>query len=101
MLNQATGITTTNLKEGNAVNTISKQYGLHEVIKGPTHILDNSSTCIDLIFTTQPNLIIESGIRPSLHPNCHHQIVYAKFNLFIHFPSPYLREVWHYKRCKF
>ena len=87
--------------EGNAVDTITKQYGLHQVIKEPTHILDNSSTCIDLIFTTQPNLIIESGIHPSLHPNCHHQIVYAKFNLLIHFPSPYFREVWHYKRCKF
>ena len=32
-----------------------------------------------------------------MHPNCHHQIVYAKFNLQIYFPPPYLREVWHYK----
>ena len=77
--------------------TITKQYGLHQVIEEPTHILDNSSTCIDLIFTSQPNLIIESGVHPSLHPNCHHQIVYAKFNLLIHFPPPYSREVWHYK----
>ena len=58
--------------EGNAVDTTAKQYGLHQVIKEPTHILDNSSTCIDLIFTSQPNLIIESGVHPSLHPNCHH-----------------------------
>ena len=58
--------------EGNAVDAITKQYGLHQVIKEPTHILDNSSTCIDLIFTSQPNLIIESGVHPSLHPNCHH-----------------------------
>ena len=42
-------------------------------------------------------MIIESGVHPSLHPNCHHQIVYAKFNLLIHFPPPYSREVWHYK----
>ena len=58
--------------EGNAVDTITKQYGLHQVIKEPTHILDNYSTCIDLISTSQPNLIIESGVHPSLHPNCHH-----------------------------
>ena len=57
--------------EGNAVDTITKQYGLHQVIKEPAHILDNSSTCIDLIFTSQSNLIIESGV----YPNCHHQIV--------------------------
>ena len=36
-----------------------------------------------------------SGLHPSLHPNCHHQIVYAKFNLKIHFPPPYEREIWH------
>ena len=61
--------------EGNAFDTITKQYGVHQVIKKPTHTLDNSSNCIDLIFTSQPNLIIESGVYPSLHPNCHHQIV--------------------------
>ena len=63
----------------------------------PTHILNNSSTCINLIFTSQPNLIIESNIHPSLHPNCHHQIVYAKIKLLVYFPPPYSREVWHYK----
>ena len=40
----------------------------------PTQILHNSSECIDLIFTSQPNLIIESGVHPSLHSNCHHQL---------------------------
>ena len=39
---------------------------------------------------------MDSGVYPSLHPNCHHQIVYAKFNLKIHFPPPYEREIWHY-----
>ena len=42
-------------------------------------------------------MIIEPGVHPSLHPNCHHKIVCAKFNLLIHFPPPYSREVWHYK----
>ena len=79
--------------EGNAVNALAKQYGLHQVIKEPTHILDSFSTCIDLILTSQPNFIIESGIHPFLHPYCHNQIVYAKFNL--QFPAPYSREFWH------
>ena len=35
--------------EGNADDTITKQYGLHQVIKKPEHVLDNSSICIDLI----------------------------------------------------
>ena len=34
----------------------------------PTHTLENSSLFIDLIFTLQPNLSVESGTQPSLHP---------------------------------
>ena len=83
--------------EGDTVDNITKQYGLQQVIREPTHILDNTSSCIDLIFTSQPNVITESGVHLSLHPNCHHQIVYSKFNLQIYFSPPYLREVWHYK----
>ena len=75
------------------VDTIIKQYGPPKIIKEPAHILDDSSNCI----TPQSNLIIESDEYPSLYPNCHHQVAYAKFNLQIHFPPPYSREIWHYK----
>ena len=83
--------------EDNAVGTITKQYGLQQVIKEPRYILDNSSTCIDLIFTSQPNLIIESGVHPPWHSKRHHKIVCATINLQIHFPPPFSRQVWHYK----
>ena len=33
----------------------------------------------------------------SLHPNCQHQVIYAKFNLQIYYPSQYYRKAWHYK----
>ena len=82
--------------QGKALENVTSQFGLHQVIKEPTHILHNSSSCIDLIFASQPNLIIESGVHPSLHPNCHHQLIYAKFNLQIYYPPQCYREVWHY-----
>ena len=69
---------------------------MHQVIKESTQILHVFSSCINLIFASQPNLIIESVVHPSLHPNYHHQIIYAKFNLQIHYPPQYYREVWHY-----
>ena len=47
-------------------------------------------------FTSQPNLVVESDVHPSLHPNCHHQRVFAKVNLMISYPPPYSGEVWHY-----
>ena len=43
---------------------------------------------------------ILEALRPaSLHPNCHHQIVFAKFNLDIVYPPPYEREIWHYQKA--
>ena len=85
--------------EGKTIESITSQFGLYQLINEPTHLLENSSSCIDLIFTSQPNLVVESGVHPSLHPNCHHQIVFAKFNLMISYPPPYSRDVWHYREA--
>ena len=61
-----------------------------KIINQPTHILNNSSSCIDLLFTTQRNnLVMESGVHSSLQSNCHHQIIYARFNLKIYFAPPH------------
>ena len=87
----------TSTPEGISVESITSQFGLYKIINEPTHILENSSSCIDLVFTSQPNLSVESGTQPSLHPNCHHQIVYVIFNLKVIYPPPYTREVWHYQ----
>ena len=64
---------------------------MQQIIKEPTHISNTSSSCIGLIFTSQPNLITDSGVRSSLHPNCYHQINFAKVNLHIVYPPPYER----------
>ena len=84
--------------EGKTFESITSIFGLHQLINEPTHLLENSS-CKDLIFTSQPNLVVESGVHPSLHPKCHHQIVFAKFNLMIYYPPPYSREIWHYREA--
>ena len=63
--------------EGVDIDTLTSSYGLTQIISEPTHILPHSSTCIDLLFTNQPNMVSESGVFPSLHNNCHHQIIYV------------------------
>ena len=45
--------------EGTSVENITSQFELHQIINEPTHILENSSSCIDLIFTSQPTLSVE------------------------------------------
>ena len=37
-------------------------------------------------------------MQSSLHPNCHYQITYAKFNLKIYYPPPSEDEIWHYEK---
>ena len=63
--------------EGFKIDSLTTAHGLHQIISQPTHLLPTSSTCIDLIFTDQPNLVVNSGVHPSLHKNCHHQITNA------------------------
>ena len=58
-----------------------------------------SSSCIDLIFTSQANILIKSGVHLFLHSNCHHQIVFTKYGLKIFYPSLYFRHVWHYREA--
>ena len=60
--------------KGYAVKNVTAQFGLQQIIKEPTHISNTSSSCIYLIFMSQPNLITDSGV----------------------YLPPYLREIWHY-----
>ena len=85
--------------EGTQLESLTSVYGFHQLISQPTHLLPQTSSCIDLIFTDQPNLIVDSGVHPSLHSNCHHQITYCKINLNIEYPPPYERLVWDYNRA--
>ena len=95
--NWYTGDTTT--FEGSEVEAITFQFRPQQIINEPTHIQGESASCIDLIFSSQPDLVMSSGIYSSLHQNCHHQILFAKFSLKAHYPPPYEHEVWHFKKA--
>ena len=75
-------------------------FSMKELIIEPTHILENVSSCIDLIFTNQPNIVLESEVRSSLHLKCHHQIIYSKLNLKIDYLSQYTCEICYYFKAE-
>ena len=85
--------------EAPQVDSLTTSYGLSQIISDPTYILPNSSSCVDLMFTNQPNLVPENEVYPSLHPKCHHQIVFAKLNLNVEYPPLYERLIWDYKNA--
>ena len=86
-------------EEGRQFEPLTTDLGLHQLISGPTHMIGQSKSCIDLIFTDQPNLFIESGIHPSLHEQCHHQIIHGKLSVRNLAPPPYTRKLWFYDRA--
>ena len=86
---------------GMELHNMTTLLGFSQLINMPTNFEPNKTpSCIDLIFTSQPNLVFESGIHPTLYNKCHHQIIYAKLSLKIYFPPSYRREVWHYNRAQ-
>ena len=48
--------------EGVYLDTLMTLYNIKKLITKPTHVLEHSSSGIDLIFTNQPNLVRESEI---------------------------------------
>ena len=54
---------------------------------------------IDLILTSQPNLVMDAGVYLLLQANCHHLILYTKFNLKIHNSQLYEIKVWHFQKA--
>ena len=77
-----------NTSEGTKLYSLTSSNGFLQLINESTHIQTNSSSCIDFIFTDQPNLSVNSEVHASLYPNCHHLIVHTKFNLNISYPLP-------------
>ena len=53
--------------EGSKIDAITSQFGLQQLINEPTHLAADFSSYVDLIFTSQLKLVMESGVHSSLH----------------------------------
>ena len=85
--------------EGMEFENLFISLGLSQIISEPTNFEPNKNpSCIDLIATDQPNLILDCKTRASLDTYCHHQIIYCKVNFRIP-PPPFERKIWHFNRA--
>ncbi len=66
------------------------------LINQPTHVRQNTHSCIDLMITDQTNLIVDLKVHPSFHQNCQHYIIYGVANLQTPSPPSFKRRVWKY-----
>ena len=81
--------------EGVVIEDLFTSLGLHQLICET----NKNPSCIGLVVIDQPNLVLDSGTRPSLDSFCHHQIIHCKVNFRIHTPPAYERKVWHFNRA--
>ena len=87
----------TTTAEGAQLDYFTSLYGMKQVITEPTYILESSASCINLVFTTQPSVVMDSGVHLSLHEKCHHQIIYSNLKLKIVYPPLYplyVSKIW-------
>ena len=52
--------------EGSKIDILTSCFGSHQMINEVSHILNSSSSCIDLIFASKLNLVTESSVHSSL-----------------------------------
>ena len=86
--------------EGSQIEDLTSFLGLTQLITEPTNFEPHKNpSCIDLIFTDQPNFVLDSGTRSSFDPLCHHQITYCSFNYKIPPPPSFERKIWMYDKA--
>ena len=74
--------------EGREINSLISACGYSQIINQPTHMTKDSSSCIDLIFTTSPDLISNIGDELSLIEKC---LIYGVIDFKVPRPPIYLR----------
>ena len=82
--------------EGSKIDPIASQFGFHQLINKLTHLTRNTPSCLDVIFTSQPNLILKSGIHFSFHENFHNN--FCKMQSKNYYLLLHGQEVWQYQK---
>ena len=86
--------------EGREIDDLLTSLGLSQIIFEPIHFESNKNlSCIDLVITDKPNLILDCVTPASLDSFCHHQIIYCKVNFRIPPPPTFERKIWHFNRA--
>ena len=84
---------------GQELDSLTSSAGYSQIIDKPTHVVNNSVSCIDLIFCTNTNIIFKHGVDVSIFEKCHHNIIFGKIEISVPLPPAYVREVWDYSKA--
>ena len=82
----------TNLTE-QEIDSLISSAGYKQIIDKPTHVINNSMSCIDLIFCTDQNVISNYCADVSVFKKCHNNIIHGKIDIRVPLPPAYVREI--------
>ena len=85
---------------GHEIGFVPSSAVYSQLIDQATHTTKESSSCIDIIFTSNPNFVRPSGVELSIYVKCYHDLIYWKINFNVPFLPTYIREVWDYKNAQ-
>ena len=78
---------------GLEIDNITTTTGYSQLINKPTHFINGTSSCIDLILSSNVSFIRNYGIEQSIYEKCHHNITYGTLDFNVTLPPPYYREI--------
>ena len=76
------------------IDSLTYSVGYAQAIDKPTHAVNNSTSCTDLIYCTNKNIISNHGVDVTIFKKSRHNIVYGKTNFRVPLPPVYIRQVW-------
>ena len=69
------------------------------MITKPTHFTNESSSCMDLIFSSNTSFVKKCKSELSIYEKCHCTVIYGTLSFDIPLPPPYYKNIWHYKHA--
>ena len=79
---------------GQEINSLTSSAGYKQIIDKPTRVIntfvENMRSCIDLIFSTNQNVIFNYGVDFSMFKICHHNIIHGNIDIWVPFPTLYI-----------
>ena len=69
---------------GQEIDCLTLSAGYKQMTDKPTHVVNNSMSCIDLLFSTNQSTISIYGIDVSIFDKCHHNIIFDKINIRVY-----------------
>ena len=85
--------------EGRAMHSLTTSAAYTQLIDQPTYVINNSSSCTNLAFASNPNVIYNSCVELSLFDKHHNNLIFGELNFMVLLPPNYKRQVWDYKKA--